>query len=138
MHVIVVQSEEENQEHYFTLGAIIVNFQGQKWVAAAMIALASGSTVLLTSNTANAATSDTNSEAQVTVQNQNTTENKTSAEDTTNSHDAEQSNQDTKAQVNLSQQSNQEANTADQNNTPENDNQVQTPTNQADHVKGNV
>lgn len=136
MHVIVVQSEEENQEHYFTLGAIIVNFQGQKWVAAAMIALASGSTVLLTSNTANAATSDTNSEAQVTVQNQNTTENKTSAEDTTNSHDAEQSNQDTKAQVNLSQQSNQEANTADQNNTPENDNQVQTPTN--DHVKGNV
>lgn len=32
----------------------------KKWVAAAMIALASGSTVLLTSNTANAATSDVN------------------------------------------------------------------------------
>lgn len=107
----------------------------KKWVAAAMIALASGSTVLLTSNTANAATSDVNSEVQVTAQNQNTTENKTQAGDTANSHDTEQN---VTVQANSSQQSNQEANTADQNNTPENDNQVQTPTNQADHVKGNV
>lgn len=107
----------------------------KKWVAAAMIALASGSTVLLTSNTANAATSDINSEVQVTAQNQNTTENKTQAGDTANSHDTEQN---VTVQANSSQQSNQEANTADQNNTPENDNQVQTPTNQADHVKGNV
>ena len=107
----------------------------KKWVAAAMIALASGSTVLLTSNTANAATSDVNSEVQVTAQNQNTTENKMQAGDTANSHDTEQN---VTVQANSSQQSNQEANTADQNNTPENDNQVQTPTNQADHVKGNV
>src|SRR5699024_3959055 len=107
----------------------------KKWVAAAMIALASGSTVLLTSNTANAATSDSNAEVQVTAQNQNTTENKTQARDTANSHDTEQN---VTVQANSSQQSNQEANTADQNNTPENDNQVQTPTNQADHVKGNV
>lgn len=62
----------------------------KKWVAAAMIALVSGSTVLLTSNTANAVTSDVNSEVQVTAQNQNTTENKTQAGDTANSHDTEQ------------------------------------------------
>lgn len=107
----------------------------KKWVAAAMIALASGSTVLLTSNTVNAATSDANSEVQVTAQNQNTTENKTQAGDTANNHDTEQN---VTVQANSSQQSNQETNTTDQNNTPENNNQVQAPANQADHVKGNV
>lgn len=107
----------------------------KKWVAAAMIALASGSTVLLTSNTANAATSDVNSEVQVTAQNQNTTENKTQAGDTANNHDTKQN---VTVQANSSQQSNQETNTTDQNNTPENNNQVQAPANQADHVKGNV
>jgi len=74
----------------------------KKWVAAAMIALASGSTVLLTSNTVNAATSDANSEVQVTAQNQNTTENKTQARDTANSHDTEQN---ATVQANSSQQS---------------------------------
>lgn len=103
-----------------------------KWVAAAIIALASGSSVLLSQNTASAATTDNTANGvnvQVVDNKQKQTETKTADNVQNNNKTAQTENkQDNQVQQNAS---------ADQNAT-EKQNKVTPPANQADHVKGNV
>ncbi len=133
----------------------------KKWAAAAIIALASGSTVFLAkANTANAATEDPNSsnvQMQVTKQDNKQTENN-SSNVVQAVNDAVQNNQN--KQANNKTEDNQTTQASQQTQTNQTDTQTQTaktntqataqstakeglpqpaaPANQADHVKGNV
>lgn len=130
----------------------IINVR-KKWVAAAIIALASGSTVFLSQNTAEAATNDPGaSDVQVKVvqqdqkQDQNSTanaavSNSDSAKTQTNATDQTQnstvvSGDSTTANSKTSQTSNAQTTSTTTNSVDPN--QEQQPANQADHVKGNV
>lgn len=130
----------------------IINVR-KKWVAAAIIALASGSTVFLSQNAVEAATNDPDaSDVQVKVvqqdqkQNQNTTANvvvsnsdstKTQVNTTVQTQNsAVVSGDSTTANPKTSQASNVQNTSTTANSVDPN--QEQQPANQADHVKGNV
>ena len=103
-----------------------------KWVAAAIIALASGSSVLLSQNTASAATTD-NTANGVNVQ---VVDNKQKQTETKTADNVQDNNQT--AQVENKQDNQNKVNNSASQSAAANKNQVTPPANQADHVKGNV